>query len=77
MEKNLNLIITDILEGIGPAATKGWDQGLIGMKAGGRRKLFVPTNLAYGEREKPKIPAFSNLIFEIELLEVRTRDNSS
>lgn len=53
---------------------KGWDQGLLGMKVGGQRKLFVPAHLAYGEREKPKIPAHSNLIFQIELLEVRIRD---
>lgn len=53
---------------------KGWDQGLMGMKEGGKRKLFVPSELAYGEREKPKIPAHSNLIFEVELLEVRVRD---
>ena len=54
---------------------KGWDQGLIGMKEGGKRKLFVPADLAYGERQVgDKITPFSNLIFEIELLEVRTRD---
>lgn len=54
---------------------KGWDQGIIGMKVGGKRKLFVPSQLAYGERQMgPLIKPHSNLIFEIELLEVLTRD---
>jgi FKBP-type peptidyl-prolyl cis-trans isomerase len=53
---------------------KGWDQGLMGMKEGGKRTLFVPAHLGYGERVKPKIPAHSNLIFNVEMLEVRTRD---
>mgnify|MGYP006194160659 CR=1 FL=1 len=54
---------------------KGWDVGLIGMKEGGKRKLFVPSHLAYGERQVGDIiQPHSNLIFNIELLEVRTRD---
>ncbi len=55
---------------------KGWDQGLMGMRVGGRRKLFVPAQLAYGERQMgAHITPNSNLIFEIELLEVLTRDD--
>ncbi|MBB5193352.1 peptidylprolyl isomerase [Silvimonas terrae] len=55
---------------------KGWDQGLIGMKVGGKRKLFVPAHLAYGERQiGAHIKPNSNLVFEIELLEVLTRDD--
>ncbi|HWV15773.1 MAG TPA: FKBP-type peptidyl-prolyl cis-trans isomerase [Cellvibrio sp.] len=55
---------------------KGWDQGLIGMKVGGKRKLYVPASLAYGERQVgPLIKPHSNLIFDIELLEVLTRDD--
>ncbi|GAA5786605.1 FKBP-type peptidyl-prolyl cis-trans isomerase [Chitiniphilus shinanonensis] len=55
---------------------KGWDMGLIGMKVGGRRRLFVPAHLAYGERQIGEhIKPNSNLIFEIELLEVLTRDD--
>lgn len=54
---------------------KGWDQGLIGMKEGGKRKLFVPSELAYGERQVGEIiPPYSDLEFIVELLEVRTRD---
>lgn len=55
---------------------KGWDQGLMGMKVGGKRKLYVPASLAYGERQVgPLIKPHSNLIFDIELLEVLTRDD--
>ncbi|WP_432721125.1 FKBP-type peptidyl-prolyl cis-trans isomerase [Jeongeupia wiesaeckerbachi] len=55
---------------------KGWDQGMMGMKVGGKRKLFVPAHLAYGERQiGAHIKPNSNLIFEIELLEVLTRDD--
>ena len=54
---------------------KGWDQGLMGMKEGGKRELYVPAHLGYGERAIGKfIKPHSNLIFYIELLEVRTRD---
>ena len=107
------LIITDIKEGTGPAATKGallichykgtlhdgtvfdssynhgrpfqfvigssrvikgWDQGLLGMKAGGQRHLFIPSHLGYGERQKGLIPAHSDLTFEVEMIEVRPRE---
>ena len=54
---------------------KGWDQGLMGMKEGGKRRLFVPSQLAYGERQiGPIIKPHSNLIFEVEMIEVRPRD---
>lgn len=54
---------------------KGWDQGLVGMRVGGKRELHVPSELAYGERQIGDIiPPHSNLRFVIELLEVLTRD---
>lgn len=55
---------------------KGWDQGIMGMRVGGKRKLLVPSHLGYGDRQVgPFIKPHSNLHFEIELLEVLTRDD--
>ncbi len=55
---------------------KGWDQGLMGMRVGGKRTLHVPENLGYGERQVGNlITPYSNLIFHVELLEVLTRDD--
>ncbi|MCP4864798.1 FKBP-type peptidylprolyl isomerase [Alteromonas alba] len=55
---------------------QGWFIGLQGMKVGGKRKLWVPSELAYSERQIGEIiPPNSDLTFEIELLEVLTRDD--
>jgi len=51
---------------------KGWDQGLVGMKVGGRRKLTIPSDLAYGDRGMSSvIPPKSTLLFDIELLSIK------
>ena len=49
----------------------GWDQGLVGMKVGGRRRLTIPPDLAYGAQgQPPTIPANSTLVFDVDMTKI-------
>ncbi len=54
----------------------GWDQGIVGMKVGGKRRLIIPPSQGYGENGQGPIPANAMLIFDVELVNVQVAEQS-
>jgi FKBP-type peptidyl-prolyl cis-trans isomerase len=53
------------------AVIEGWDEGILGMKEGGIRRITIPPDMAYGENGWQEIPPNATLIFEVDLVEVQ------
>ncbi|MFL6657671.1 MAG: FKBP-type peptidyl-prolyl cis-trans isomerase [Massilia sp.] len=53
------------------AVIKGWDEGIRGMRAGGKRTLIVPADMAFGKKGMGSVPPTANLIFDIDLISVK------
>ncbi|MDT3738107.1 MAG: FKBP-type peptidyl-prolyl cis-trans isomerase [Candidatus Kapabacteria bacterium] len=56
----------------GGKVIKGWEEGFLTMKLGGKRRLIVPAELGYGSRQMGNIPPNSTLIFDVELLNIKS-----
>jgi peptidylprolyl isomerase len=50
---------------------QGWDQGLVGMKAGGTRRIVIPASLGYGSQGQGSIPANADLVFTVKLIKIK------
>jgi FKBP-type peptidyl-prolyl cis-trans isomerase FkpA len=58
-----------VMVGVG-RVIQGWDEGLIGLKEKGKRRLVIPPGKAYGSRDLGKIPPNSTLVFDVELVQI-------
>ncbi len=70
-DSNIGKMPLPLMVGVGKVI-KGWDEGLVGMRAKGKRLLIIPPNKAYGSREAPggAIPPNSTLVFEVEVMNI-------
>ena len=67
VETNADRVPFSFRVGIGDMLA-GWDEGIVGMRAGGKRKLILPYQLGFGEMGEGEIPPFAVLVYEIELV---------